>query len=212
MENLLQENVRKNNEIDEKQIDSYVHLVHNLGFDILIFATMKNEWKDKINNYLIDKKDKFISNVGAKIICLDVKNENLIPIKYKEVDDIYEIKLESKELKDVFNNGRKLSILSEQSHFKTRVLWDRKYIRKIIEYIDQKSESQVSDIIQSYYEKFSFSENLIDKIDNNKIELFVYLNYRDSAIDLYECKIDSERTYEEIIQGKIPICRLNISK
>lgn len=203
---------KKNNEIDEKQIDSYVHLVHNLGFDILVFATMKNEWKDRINNYLIDKNEKFISIVGSEIICLDVKNEKHIPIERKEIESIYEIKLKNRELKDIFNNGVKLSVLSEKSHFKTKVLWDLKYIKEIVKCIGESSKPEVSNIIKTYSEDFLFSENLMDKLSSDKSKLFVYLNYQDRVIDLYECQPALGSTYEEVIKGTTPICRVSFGK
>lgn len=198
---------KKNNEIETKQIDSYIHLVHNFGFDVLVFSTMKEQWKSKVNNYLLKSYNTFIKTAGAELICLDIKNEKVIPLVKNNEDEVCEVKLDNKTLKDIYINLCKINILTKESKFDITVSIDNKYLVDVLDYIINKLGDSLKSKITSDLDCYFVTEDLNSHLTVDK-KMLIYINYVAKSIQIFEYIFEEDNKCLDIITGHNPILRI----
>lgn len=200
---------KKNNEIEFKQIDSYIHIIHNLGFDVLVFSTMKEQWKPKVNNYLLKQYNDLVKTVGAELICLDIKNRKVIPLIQNDEPEVCEVKLDNKILKDIYINLCKLNTLTKEGKFDIKVNIDKKYLGDVLNCIINKLDEPLKSKIVLDLDSYFIAEDLSGNLTIEK-KMLLYINYVTKSIEIFEYIIEKNSKCSEVIDGHNPILRIKV--
>jgi hypothetical protein len=198
---------KKNNEIETKQIDSYMHLAHNLGFDVLVFSTMKEQWKLKVNNYLFKRYNTFIKTVGAEVTCLDIRNKIVIPLIPHDESEVCEVKLDNKAFRDIYINLCKINNLTKESKFDITINIETKYLIDVLECIKDNLDEPLKSKITSDLDCYFVTEDMNAYLSVEK-KMLIYINYATKSIEIFEYMIEEGGKCSDVITGQNPILRV----